>query len=259
MPDTPSVDQQIAAFAQTGYTALGQVLSGDELQRAVQLFDHDRSASGWSWRNNAHHHQTINCDALVTSPAFDGLIRHPAILPVVDTLMGAPTCFSEICIRHMASFDGEPFRTWHRDRPRWDAHPLRMDYIQLMLYLTDVDEGTHCFSLSPERADAPQLDKDEQLAAGGIVDLHGPAGSAFLFNITVLHAATVRVTTAERKSVQVYYGHRDRPALSNDSTIPATLWRHGDDDTRAFYGKLNDKTRRYASAFERAGKKQESL
>lgn len=243
-------DQPHAAFSQTGYISLGQILTGDALQSAVDLFDHDRSASHWSWRNNAHHHQTINCDALVTSPEFDGLIRHPAIVPTVDALMGGPSCFSEVCIRHMDGFDGEPFRRWHRDRPRWQAHPLRMDYIQLMLYLTDVDEGTHCFSLSPERADEPQLDKQEQLAKGGIVDLHGPAGSAFLFNIAVLHAATVRVTDCERKSVQVYYGHRDRPPLSNDSVIPATLWRDGDEETRAFYGNLNDKTKRYLAAFK---------
>lgn len=54
--------------------------------------------------------------------------------------------------------------------------------------------------------------------------------------------------------MQVYYGHRQRPALSNDSTIPATLWRdHADAETRAFYGNLNDKTRRYLAAFDGDG------
>jgi hypothetical protein len=236
-------------FAANGYLSLGQILAGEQLQRAVQLFDHDRSANAWSWKRNAHH-QTINCDALVTSPAFDSLIRHPAVLPAVATLMGGPICFSEICVRHMASFDGEPYQGWHRDRPRWDDHPLAMDYIQLMLYLSDVDEATHCFSISPEQADGEQRDQQEQLTEGGIVDLHGPAGTAILFNIAVLHTATVRVTQQERKSVQVYYGHRHRPVLSNDSTIPATLWRDDSEaETRAFYGNLNEKTRRYLAAF----------
>jgi hypothetical protein len=243
-------DLDTASFAATGYLNLGQVIKGDELQSALQLFDHDHSANAWGWKNNAHHHQTINCDALVTSPDFDGLIRHPKILPAISTLMGGPVCFSEICVRHMAAYDGEPFQNWHRDRPRWDEHPFRMDYIQLMLYLSDVDETTHCFSISPEPADAPQREKQEQLAAGDIVDLYGPAGTAVLFNIAVLHSASVRVTQRERKTVQVYYGHRQRPALSNDSTIPATLWRdHDDAETRAFYGNLNEKTRRYLAAF----------
>lgn len=125
-----------------------------------------------------------------------------------------------------------------------------MDYIQLMLYLTDVDDTTHCFSVSPERADAQPLERDVQLAAAGSVDLHGPAGTAILFNISVLHTATVRVTVRERKSVQVYYGHRGCRALSNDSAVPATLWReHPDPQTRAFYGYLNEKTRRFHDAF----------
>lgn len=242
-----------AFFAANGYLSLGQVLAGDELQRAVHLFDEDRAASGWNWRLYESH-QTINCDALVTSPAFDGLIRHPHILPAIESLMGGPVCFSEICVRHMAAYEGEPFQGWHRDRGRWDDHPLGMDYIQLMLYLSDVDESTHCFSISPERADEAQRERDEQLREGGVTDLHGPAGTAILFNISVLHTATVRVTTQERKTMQVYYGHRQRPALSNDSTIPATLWRdHADAETRAFYGNLNDKTRRYLAAFDGDG------
>lgn len=49
----------------------------------------------------------------------------------------------------------------------------RMDYIQLMLYLTDVDETTHCFSLSPESIDQEILDREPQVERGGICELHG--------------------------------------------------------------------------------------
>ena len=165
--------------------------------------------------------------------------------------MGNPVCFSEICLRHMARYEGEPAQSWHRDRSHWPEHPLRMGYIQLMLYLSDVDQSTHCFSLSPESIHDPELDREEQLARGGVADLHGVAGTAALFNIAVLHTATVRVTEAERRTVQVYYGHRHRPYLSDDSAIPASLWRDSEDpETRGFYGVLNDRTRRYCAAFE---------
>jgi hypothetical protein len=66
----------------------------------------------------------------------------------------------------------------------------------------------------------------------------------------VLHTATTRPTEAERKTVQIYYGHRDRAPLANDSAIPATLWRdHEDPQARAFYGVLNDRTRLLLAAF----------
>jgi hypothetical protein len=115
-----------------------------------------------------------------------------------------------------------------------------------MLYLTDVDETTHCFSISPESIDQAVLDIEGQLKRGGIHDLHGEAGTAILFNVSVLHTATVRVTQKVRKTVQVYYGHRNRKHLSEDSLIPTALWReHPDPEVRAFYGVLNNKTREY--------------
>tara|TARA_B100001013_G_scaffold308439_1_gene212394 strand:- start:15 stop:395 length:381 start_codon:yes stop_codon:yes gene_type:complete len=89
-----------------------------------------------------------------------------------------------------------------------------------MVYLTDVDEITHCFSISPESAAEEILDRGSQLQRGGMVDLYGSAGTCVLFNVAVLHTATTRPTTAARKSIQVYYGHTNRPHLSEITYIP---------------------------------------
>ncbi|MDE0298014.1 MAG: phytanoyl-CoA dioxygenase family protein [Candidatus Poribacteria bacterium] len=154
----------------------------------------------------------------------------------------------------MAPYDGEPRQYFHRDRPHWEKHPLRMDYLQLMLYLTDVDENTHCFSISPESVNNPILDRDSQLERDGSVDVHGLAGPIVLFNIALLHTATVRATQRERKTVQAYYGHRFRPFLSNCSVIPPRFWRNSSDsEVRAFYGNLNDTSRAFQPAFLLAG------
>lgn len=99
---------------------------------------------------------------------------------------------------------------------------MRLDYLQLMVYLTDVDQGTHCFSLSPESIDEPiRTDKDAQLRRG-IYDLHGPADTCALCNAAVLRAAATRPTETERKTVQNCYDPRQRVPLANDSAIPAT-------------------------------------
>ena len=45
--------------------------------------------------------------------------------------------------------------------------------MQLMVYLTDVNQETLCFSLSPESANALTLDTAGQLDRNGIVDCHG--------------------------------------------------------------------------------------
>ncbi len=235
-----------AFFKENGYVSLGKILSDAEVEHFVHSFDRDRTEVEDHWYRIGHY-QTVNCDALLTSPEFDNVVRHPIVMDCLYTLMGNAPCFSEICIRHMAPYDGELNRGWHRDGPRhWLEHPLRIGFIQLMLYLTDVDETTHCFSLSPESVEAEILETDEQLERGGIVDLYGPAGTAILFNIGVLHTATTRPTQEERKTVQVYYGHPNRRYLSEDSIIPAELWRdHPDPEARAFYSVFNNKTRDY--------------
>ncbi len=86
----------------------------------------------------------------------------------------------------MASYNGESNQRFHRDRPHWENHPLRMDYIQLMVYLTDVNQETHCFSISPEPINTPTLETVDQLGRKGDVDCHGIAGTVVLFNISVL-------------------------------------------------------------------------
>lgn len=237
-------------FAQNGFLNLGQLLDPTEVTYFHDLFEQDRKTYPYFWRPYGHHQQA-NYDALITTPKFDELIRHPKIMPTIEALMGGPLCFGEIGLRWMGPYNGQFHQGWHRDKPHWPEHPLRMDYIQLIVYLSDVDENTHCFSLSPESIDQEILkDHQAQFARGGVYDLHGPAGTCALFNVSVLHTATTRPTQAIRKTAQIYYGHRDRPYLANDSGIPATFWRdHPDPETRAFYGVLNERTRAYVAAF----------
>lgn len=237
-------------FKQNGYLVRSDLLSPTELDRFVDIYDTDRSKNGYRWHPYGYH-QSANYDALITSPAFDEMVRHPRVFAAVEELMGGPTCFGEIGARHMRPYKGDLHRGWHRDRPHWPDHPYRMDYIQQMLYLTDVGPDTHCFSISPESIDQTVLDdNDDQIARGGIVDIHGPAGTVCLFNVAVLHTATTRPTEAERKTVQIYYGHRDRAPLANDSVIPPMFWKdHADAETRAFYGNLNEVSQTYARAF----------
>ena len=237
------------AFARDGFVNLGLLLTPSEVVHFRDLFETDRRKYPYFWHPYGYHQQA-NYDALITSPAFDGLIRHPKILPAVESLMGGDVCFGEIGLRRMPAYDGAPHQQWHRDRAHLPGHALRLDYMQLMVYLTDVDATTHCFSLSPESVDQPVLVDNAAQLRRGVYDLHGPAGTCALCNAAILHTATTRPTEVERKTVQIYYGHRDRAPLANDSAIPATLWRdHEDAETRAFYGVLNDRTRLMAAAY----------
>ena len=246
-------------FKENGYLSLGKILSDAEVTRFADLFDRNRRDYSRYWGNNGIW-QSQHCDSLLTAPEFDEIIRHPKAMGALQGLMGDEVCFSEICLRHMGPYAGEPLpgmrswegpvgRRWHRDGgpdTMWPEHPLRIGYIQMMVYLEDVNDTTHSFAVSPQAFDQEFLDAEAQLERGGIQDLYGHAGTAILFNITRLHTVTVRPTQSERKSVQIYYGHRHREFLSHQSFIPAQLWRdHADAEVRGFYGVLNGKTQEF--------------
>lgn len=251
MTHTDSEVVDIDFFKQNGYVDLGQVFTGDELDRFVKMYDQDRMENGPFWRAISFDgHQSINCEMLISSPEMDEIIRHPKLIEPIESIMEGPSCLAEACLRYMEPYEGEQVEGWHRDRAHMQDRPYRCGYIHMMLYLSDVHEGTHCFSISPEPYDAPILEREEQLEQRGIVNLHGPAGTAILFNLSVLHTATVRPTEHERKSVQIYYGHRGGPVLSHFTTIPTSLWRdHPDPEVRNFYSLMNNPSRKYAQAF----------
>ena len=254
-------------FRRHGYLVLSEAFTPEEVRYYRQLYEHDRSVNNYNWSagldlmRGGHmiRTQSSTHDPLVTTPQLEPCIRHHRILSAVEHLMGGPICFSEISLRYMGPYtiDGpkkEIYHEWHRDRPHWLEHPLRMEHIQAMILLSDVTEHTHCFSISPESVDEPILaDHDAQLAHRGCTNVHGPTGTVVLFNSSVLHTATRRTSEAERYSIQIYYGLRSRPYMSDYTTVPAALWRdHPDPEIRAFYGNFNQKTRDLAKAFDGA-------
>ena len=67
------------AFARDGFVNLGRVLAPSEVARFGDLFETDRRKFPYFWHPRLP--PQANYDALITTPAFDGLIRHPKILP----------------------------------------------------------------------------------------------------------------------------------------------------------------------------------
>jgi hypothetical protein len=237
-PADQSLDAQVAFFRANSYVVLPDLLTPYQVAALNAAMDRDREHNRFMWFCEGS--PDYNCNLLLTEPLFEITIRQPKVLALVEQLMGGPFCFEELSVRHTApSAEARP-TGWHRDRPHWPEHPLHLDYPQVIYYLTDVDEGTHCFTISPEPADGEILGRDAQVERGGTVYFHGRAGSAILFNAATLHGVTIRQTDRHRRIVQVYYGHAERPSLSEVTLIPPRLWRdHPDAETRRFYGKLN--------------------
>jgi len=242
VPAPDDLAAQIEFFKTHSYVILPNLLSPDQVEQLNQAIDRDRAANPFMWYSQTA--RNYNCNLLLTEPIFEIAIRHPRVLSLIERLMGGPACFEELAVRHR---DGEAVAKdtdWHRDRGYWPEHPLHLDYPQLIYYLNDVDETTHCFTISPEPAGGEVLDKADHLERGGVLHFYGQAGSAILFNCATYHGVTLRRTEKVRRTIQVYYGHPGRPSLSEVTLIPPRLWRdHPEPEMRRFYGKLNRYTK----------------
>ncbi|MBI4552530.1 MAG: phytanoyl-CoA dioxygenase family protein [Candidatus Latescibacteria bacterium] len=242
IPAPDDRDAQIASFQTQSYVILPDVLSPEEVAQLNAAIDRDRQQHPFMWYTTTT--PDYNCNLLLTEPVFEVAIHHSRVLSLVEALMGGPVCFEELAVRHRGPSETTHDTGWHRDRPHWRDHPLHLDYPQVIYYLNDVDETTHCFTISPEPADGNILDPPEQVERRGVVHFYGRAGSAILFNCAMLHGVTIRKTQRVRRTIQVYYGHPHRPSLSEVTLIPPRLWRdHPDPEVRRFYGKFNRYTR----------------
>ncbi len=242
-PNTPVTPEDRAEFfRQNSFVVLPDLLSPETVAALNAAIDRDHAAHAYFWGSEVSRNGTSNL--LLTEPVFEPVVRHPEVISLVETLLGGPSCFEELSVQITPpSAEGRP-TGWHRDCGHYSEHPLGLDYPQIIYYLTDVGEGDHHFTISPEPGGGPVLDTPAQLEQGGSMPFHGKAGSGILFNAAILHGATLAATPNERRILQIYYGHPSRPALSEVSIIPPRLWRsHPDSETRRFYGKLNTVTK----------------
>ncbi|MBV7338947.1 phytanoyl-CoA dioxygenase family protein [Chloroflexi bacterium TSY] len=245
IPEPNDIEAQVDFFKANSYVILPDLLLPDEVAQLNEAIERDRASHYFMWERKEFTEMDDNSNLLLNEPIFETVIRRPAVLTLLDRLMGGPVCFEQLTVSHRDGQKDAQNIEWHRDKAHWMEHPLHLDYPQIIYYLTNVDESTHCFSISPEPADGEiLLDDEAQLERGGVLNFYGQAGSAILFNCAALHAVTVRKTEKIRRTIQLYLGHEFHPSLSEITLIPPRLWRdHPDAETRRFYGKLNRRTK----------------
>ena len=149
-PALNDIEAQITFFKANSYVALPGLLSPELVRTLNAAIDEDRRDNEFLWWYRGSPNNASNL--LLTQPVFDQATRLPVVLNLLDRLMGGPVCFEELSVQ--VTEPGKAAATgWHRDTRYWPEHPLHLEYPQVIAYLTDVDETTHCFTVSPEPAD----------------------------------------------------------------------------------------------------------
>lgn len=233
---------QLAFYRANSYLILPDLLSPEKVAELSEAMDRDRKEHGYFWGTAVSANGSSNL--LLTEPCFESVVLHPTVMSLAQELMGGPFCFEELSVQVTPPSKEARPTGWHRDRGHWQEHPLHLDYLQIIYYLTDVETGNHHFTISPEPADGEVLDTPAQLERGGSLPFYGKAGSGILFNAATLHGATIAKTERERRILQIYYGHENRKPLAEVTLMPPRLWRdHTDPEIRRFFGKHNQYTR----------------
>jgi hypothetical protein len=222
-------------FLESGFAVLPNVLRETELAELNAAIDEDMRASPAEWVYFSDSFiQTV--DILPRRSDFDGVIEHPAVLPVLRELIGPDLTFEEfsIILRNPTT-EGSDHKSWHRDIIRSFDRRFEIDAISAIFYLTDVTESDHCFSIIPG-THGPRADlRPEDIQPGMEVDLVAPAGSVVLFHARCLHSGKLKPHSRQRRTLHLYYSRMTGPRTSEWSSIPERLYGSGN----PLYGKWN--------------------
>jgi len=242
--------EQLEFYQENGYLVIPDVLSREQVDTLNRVIDQDQQDRKDQrqhppfWIEREEGHTRLNVHMLLAHPEFDITARTPALLSLLEEIMGPEVCAEEHSVRIREPYDGEPYCHWHRDAsgPQ-DKPPYWTRYISVVFYLTEVNDTTHSFSVLPGSAQSterPALEEYDLDTADHIV---GTAGTAILFNAAMFHAGNVRRTTAQRRTIHIYCGRTSDKTLSNFTIFPRRLWQGKDAATQKYYSKQNPITK----------------
>ncbi len=206
-------DMQRLSYETNGFLVLPEALSAVELKavreaadRAEAVWRSDPSRPGARGAGLQQVQAPIEYD-----PVLRDLLVHPSVFPIVREILGDDVSMIDndyfITPPHQKSHAG-----WHHDvGMRGVCHPQSTLMVKVFYLLTDVPEGGGGTAMIPGshrfHADFPLPKVDAPDDMPGKVCMTWPAGTAYLFNGRVYHAALANQTAFPRRALIYNYGH----------------------------------------------------
>ena len=238
-----TLEEQLERYRRTGYLVVPGALDAGQVEAANAAIDRDLAAGTPFWSEREEGRVTLNVHMLLAHEEMDVTMRPPALLPILEAILGPELCAEEHSVRIRRPYDGEPYCHWHRDGGGWphlgSRPPFDTHYLSVACYLTDVDATTHTFSLIPGSAQGEQLWPLDRYDLATAHHVEGEKGTAVLFNAAMFHAGNVRRSELERRTIHIYCGRRSAPPVSNYTIFPRRLWENEDEAVRRYYQRPN--------------------
>jgi len=187
------VDALVSELDANGIVVLPNLLSAERLRDMQKAFAVKLRRMRWNnldgyYRNELYRHMVE--DVLLLDQGFVDVALHPLVKDILNSYMGTTYELTEA--KGWKSLPTtRDFHGWHADAWYDEASASEIyREVKLALYLTDVRSGAFNYIKGSHRQQHPRiLTKQEvnDLPTSRLVELNGPAGTAFLFDSSGIH------------------------------------------------------------------------
>ena len=257
------MDNHLAAeLEERGIVVLRDLLTQDQLRRMQKAFAVRLRRMRWNnfdgYEKTEQYRHMVQ-DVLTLDQGFVDLALHPVVKEILTEYLG--NRYELVEAKGWKSLPTKrDFHGWHGDAwyDQKHVHNIPRE-VKLGFYLTDVKSGAFNYIVGSHRKQHPRSVKSSELqdvSPSGIVEVMGPAGTAFLFDTSGIHRQGVPMLE-ERHAIFLNYHDPDVPLQQEDVAYyryhPLFL-------SAAFLGRLSDEDQRilgfgnktnYIHAFDR--------
>jgi len=183
----------VSELEANGIVVLPNLLSAEQLREMQKAFAVKLRRMRWNsidgyYKNEIYRHMVA--DVLVLDQGFVDLALHPLVKDILNTYLGTNYELTEAkgwkSLPTTRNFHGWHADAWYDQASASEIHRE----VKLGLYLTDVRTGAFNYIKGSHRQQHPRILKKHEvddLPASHLVELSGPAGTAFLFDTSGTH------------------------------------------------------------------------
>jgi Phytanoyl-CoA dioxygenase (PhyH) len=207
-----SVDALASELETNGLVVMPPLLSADQLREMQEAFGARLRRLRWNnfdgyQRTGIYRHMIE--DVLVLGQGFVDLAVHPLVKQLLSRYLGQSYQLTEA--KGWKSLPTKrDFHGWHGDMwyEQKDDTPIHRE-IKLAMYLTDVRSGPFNFIRGTHQKQPPHsLKRDEvnALPLSDLIELKGQAGTAFLFDTSIIHRQGIPMLEPREA---IFYSYHD--------------------------------------------------
>ncbi len=224
--NTRQINTQQACFELElyGYTVLPSVLSPEEVACLATLLDQEDEKRGVEYTYNASYARLVpNVPAI--ADVFLALIDHPAVLPVLEDVLGKDLVLGSMNSRILRP--GDPAQDLHSDIPVVHRRQLGKPVMLQVTWMIDAfshDNGATCIVPGSHR-----MESSVPAAGFDIPYIQAPtglAGSVMIFNGQCWHGGGANNSQSRRRAIFGHYRVGPWMRFQTDPTVafPQERW-----------------------------------